>query len=774
MRSTSLPRLALAVFSSLAASATPTAQEEPGEEWPEPAFLDLHLDLSAPPHLTARARVTFDGVTARHVRFLLNEALAVTSATTPDGASLACKKTFHVGRRTYHGEGRTWRVDLGRDPDPAGERVTLDLAISGQGADRSARSDWRGMLLLAPDEMRMSEQTIFYPQVPLTFDGPGIARTPARVEVVVPEGLEVFVAGAPVEPRTTPPAGARAWAFDVEQPGTLAVVAGAYERSEREVDGLRLVSLLSAEHADRSDAWLTEAANAVRFFSRLYGPHGSPALGVVEMHCLKRSYNWAARGLLMFDTAVFRGGEVVTSTLAHEVAHLWWGQAVRAEGEGERFLTEGLAEYSAWRYLEETRGADAAAAAAREGRDSYLRTVHRTGEDPALARVHFGTPGYSDLAYRKGALVLRHAEHALGREAFDAGLARYVERHRDAPVGLEGFLAAVAGGVAEGRELLPWIHADGHAHVELATSEGAAAAEWTLGECPAGIPSCAPGAIAWEAVPGGATGTARFDAGRLRVPLPEGEVAAVLLDPRVTAPLAGAVVLSLRSASLVKSDPEEGAEAVPYLRRSITLELDRPLARLDRDAARALRARAHEAASEAGARAPWLDEPVLSADGRTIELGLKGPLEPDASYLVHLEGLVDRDGAPVSPVQLRFRTAPRAETERPRVVSTEPASGATDVPADLSEIRIRFSEPMRPGRGYPSDLIRTLEERGLRFPTGILGSSRWEEGGTVLVYDLDAPLEPGVTYVMPLRGSFLDLAANVLEDFDLTFAAGER
>ena len=739
--------------------------------WPRPAFLDLELDLSAPPRFVERARVTYAKVTTRRLRFLLNDALAVESARSGDGAELECKPLLSLGRERYHGEGRTWRVDLGREPEPGGEPLTLDLAIAGVGEDGSQERDWRGILLLAPDELRMSEQTVFYPQVPLSLDGPGKAASPARVEVLAPAELELFVAGAPIEPRAEGREGVRAWAFDVADPGTLDVVAGRYVRSERELDGLRLVALLFPEHAYQADAWLDEAARAVRHHGELFGAHRAEVLAVAEMRCRKGSYNWASRGLLMFDHKVF-GSAVPVEKIGHEVAHLWWGQTVHAEGPGERFLTEGLAEYSAWRYVEAVSGAAAAGALASEAREAYLRAVHESGQDPALARVDFATPGYSALAYGKGALVLRGLEQRLGRAPLDAGLARYAARHAGATAGLDDLSAALFEGAPEGWASAPWIRADGHAHVERASERDASGTlAWRLADCPAGIPICAPSAIPWRARPSGASGEARVVDGGFEVPSPEGPVA-VTLDPDVGLPLAGELSWARGGASLVRSDPADGDEGVGYLRGAIVLEFDRPLARLDRGGQRALTARIREAgASDPERSAPWIELPMVS--GSTLTLLLKGPLEPEEPYLLAVDGLLDAEGVPVAPAAVRFTTAAPEEREPPTVVSTEPASGARDVPRDLSEIRIRFSEPMRAGRGYSSALVTELEASGLRFPGALLGASRWAEKGTVLVYDLKGELEAGVTYIMPLRGAFRDLHGNPLEDFDLTFGARE-
>ncbi|HKB16668.1 MAG TPA: Ig-like domain-containing protein, partial [Planctomycetota bacterium] len=88
----------------------------------------------------------------------------------------------------------------------------------------------------------------------------------------------------------------------------------------------------------------------------------------------------------------------------------------------------------------------------------------------------------------------------------------------------------------------------------------------------------------------------------------------------------------------------------------------------------------------------------------------------------------------------------------------------------LKQIRLFFSEPMRPGRGYSGTEVAENEKKGLLFPLVGRAPSRWEDGGTVLVYELNGPLRSGAQYLLPLRDSFRDLAGNALVEFDLRFS----
>lgn len=759
------------------------------ERWPTIEHLEVELDLHAPPRFEARGTLRLSGVSARRIPLLLNRLLEVQSAALASGESLAVLPGYRLRGTDYHSEGRVVWVDLGSDFEPredGGEELELRLTWSGQGAGAETEQDWRGLLLLADEEFRMSDQTIFVPSVPSSADGPGKQRHTARVEVLLPADFEVFVPGEPVASRLPPPdaQGVRWHAFELRSPGLVNLVAGRKQRREQQVDGWRLVTLLG-RHPQLADELIQETARACSFFSERYGAVVNRVVGICEIDCLAgQSYNWAADGLLTFDWRAL-GGRLPSAKIAHEVAHLWFGQLVNAQGPGERFLTEGLAEYLSWRFVEQRDGAPAGAAAARQGRDRYLAAVHASGADPPLVEVGFGTPRYSALAYSKGALCLRAIETALRREVFDERLEGYVAAHRSESATLDDFVALLADTTDRDvqRAVVPWIFEPGHLHVALdarfvptagapdpSSAGGSLRGVVLVLDCPSQAPRTARDELPL---------VARFDGGELRARVRPGEAfelelptkpAVIQIDPDATLPLAVGPPLLLDGARLVASEPSEGRPDAAYLRDEIRMTFDRPLAPVTDLAG--LRGGLSAAASEADARPPHVRAARLEDEGRTLVLELSGPLLPDGPVLVNLEGLVtDQAGLPLFEGQLRFRTRVSDDRIAPRVLATQPAGGAA-VERGLDQLRITFSEPMKTSRGFRTSLVRELErERGWVFPEQ-LGESSWEDGGRVLVYRLDAPLEPGTTYALALRGThFRDLSNNPLEEHDFTWRA---
>ena len=745
------------------------------EGWPTIEHVDLELRLHRPPRFEAVATLTVSGVRAREIPFLLNRDLSVTSASLEGGTALRWDEGGPLPSR-YHREGRVVRVDLGRDPHPGGERLRIAIGFDGRGADGTGDQDWRGILLLSPDEFRMSEQSVFYPQVPSDLESPAVEPVRGVVRVRVPEDFEVFVPGVPRSAAATGSSEPRVWTFEVRTPSTLSLVAGRYRRLERRSGDTLLVALLKEEHADLGPGVLDEVERAHAFYAERFGAIDAAALGVCEIDCIQDSYNWAAPGLLVFDRAAFGSEGLPTETIGHEVAHLWWGGTVRPRGPGERFLTEGLAEYSSWRWLEAREGPESARRHAARERRRYLEAVHDAGADPAISAVRFGTKAYTALAYGKSALVLRGLEASVGRAPLDASLAEYRRRGAERGGDLGEFVEAVGSAGDGAREFLPWLLRDGHGHLaleEVREVEGRVRGVLAARPCPKGIPSVLPRRLPVRRL--SVNGETDLEVsleggGRFEIDAPDTSVA-LIVDPEVTLPIADPPVHVFHPARLVRSDPADGAQDVSYLLGQLRLEFDRPLATPGHRALEELRAAVVERASASGAAWPFLRGVDLEEEGRALVLRLYEPLAPGREILLDLDGiLLDARGLPVPDATLRFRTVASSDTDRPTVLRSDPPAGATDVDPHRTEIRIVFSEPMRPGRGYSSTEVSTNAKAGWRFPLEGRISSRWEKGGTVLVYELQSLLRPGARYLLPLRGMFRDLAGNALVDFELRFS----
>lgn len=766
-----LANLILGSATAMALAVRPLPCQQSGvvaEGWPRIESIDLSLDCTAPPRLRARARLALSGITTARVPLLLNRRLEIEAATGEGGRRFACTSERGL-RSTYHREGRPVLVDLGAVP-PDG-RATIQLDYSGKGYDGSEGQDWRGILLLADDELRMSEQTIFYPQVPLGLEGPGVQACPARVRARVPAKLEVFVPGTPVG-KAPAGEGVQEWRFELAEPGTLALLAVPAVRKEVERDGARVVTLLFEEHASLAEPF-AEAALAVldRYVAR-FGPAGGSTLGIVEFRGRGASYNWAQQGVVTFERGAL-SRDVPLATLAHEIAHLWWGQTVHGRGRGERFLTESLAEYSSWGFVAGARGTNEADELVRAARRTWLEAAHGNALDPALAEVEFATKGYSAMAYAKGPLVLLHAERVLGAAAMDRALRAYAAAGKEEGGTLAELLAALAA-ENEGEPLvLPWLDQGGHAHLALADvgydeKTGRLRGRVRARPCQHGVAELLP---PWVEV------DVRAPEHRQRVRVPLGTTGAFELD-FPAAPewvgldevgcgyVADQPAVRLGGAQLVGSEPAHGAIEVPLGALVMRLRFDRTLAPLPPDAARKVGRTVLDAARAAGRGHLSVRAASLADGGEVLVLALDDT-RPAQTYLVSLPStLEDARGIPLPDVRIEFTTRSAEELEPPRVVETSPAVGARDVPVDVKLIRAVFSTPMRASTGFKGYDVRAQQALGRLYPP--LEFGEWVDDRT-LEFRVKEPLAAGTAYALPFGERYVDRRGLACAPFVLHF-----
>lgn len=741
----------------------------PPSAWPRVVAYELDVDLTVPGRFGGSVRVTFEDVPEGPLHFLLNRSLTIERAAVDGRAAVVSHQHRMPGR--FHSEARVVEVTIA--PPPGEGPVRLDLDYQGEAAEGTRGSDWRGILFVGGEEARMCEQTVFYPQVPVDTEGPAIERAPFRLNVVAPAPWEVF---APLPPLVVEPdANGRRWRFAGERAQVLSILAGERQRRVVRVAGTEVITLLREEHAGLADAFARESGAALQHYAARFGPIDAGSLCVFEMCCRSdSSYNWTSDGVMAMDRHAL-GSEVPVKTLAHEVAHLWWGQAVSATGAGERFLIEGMAEFSAWTYLEDTGQSDLARGAISNAlRDVAERT--RAGESDALEQVGFDHEHYVDLAYGKGAVVLRLLRGQLLPGQFDRALGQLITHCEGRPVTRDDFLQALRETTGQAELRVPWLAGSGDLELELSgleATEGARVCQLTIRSTPATTlctldPRGTPvgvllGGAGWSSrhsvlLTGEETLVALGTGGRV--------VTYARLDPDGVWSRASRLrTVVLDGAKLVSRDPPGGGP-VPWGGQTIRLLFDRALAPVALETLRALQAGAGGADVD-GLSIHGVEQ---AEDGRTLELRTE-PWRPGRRYRVLLTSLVDPGGTPLAETTFEFETEASSDATSPRVIASVPASGAT-LPPGPTWISVTFDEVMQRGQGFPGSVVRANQRRGLEFPD-FADFGTWDESCRTITWHIPEPA-PGTTYCLPLVGGrFRDLSGNGAADFELTFTVAK-
>jgi hypothetical protein len=222
------------------------------------------------------------------------------------------------------------------------------------------------------------------------------------------------------------------------------------------------------------------AAQVLPIYGRLYGD-----LPVREAHLITVPATFPAAGMGLLGN-VFLAEYIFGDTysylleqgIAHEVAHSWWGNLAQGSPDERGFLSEAVAEYSAWRALGELHGDAARTSGMRMNAVWYM---YRTPAGQDVAPLSAGVeraPGYVFVTYHKGPMVLRAFEELAGAAAFTSGLKSIVDGQ--ASVARLVFEVQRAGGPDLSGEVEQWLRAAGFPRLTVTASVDGSAVKWTL------------------------------------------------------------------------------------------------------------------------------------------------------------------------------------------------------------------------------------------------------------------------------------------------------
>ncbi|HKO35992.1 MAG TPA: M1 family aminopeptidase [Pyrinomonadaceae bacterium] len=289
-----------------------------------------------------------------------------------------------------------------------------------------------------------------------------------QVTIDSPQGVSVFT---PVEAsNVTSKDGRTATTFSAESLRDFVVVAGSNMRAEqRVISGITIRSIYRNEHETAARRALNIAADAVNVYVRRIGPLPLRTISLVDAPLVATLSNAEFSGFAAIASAFYLDfdspsvssmpdiireqrasvEESLEWTVAHVVAHQWWGTAVGNDPSREPVLDEALANWSALLYYREVHGEKKAEVALEE----QLRGVYKLyrtfgGEDMEAnraAREYRNSFQYAAIVIGKGALLFEALRKMIGDEKFFAALAKYYAANRFEVAQMDDLRGAVVG-----------------------------------------------------------------------------------------------------------------------------------------------------------------------------------------------------------------------------------------------------------------------------------------------------------------------------------------
>lgn len=149
---------------------------------------------------------------------------------------------------------------------------------------------------------------------------------------------------------------------------------------------------------------------------------------------------YSAKGMIFIASRPFEEARDVTfSRLQREAAYQWWGLTVGLKSFDDAWLSQGLAEYSAFSLREtETNGAKLDSLR-RELLEKSLTFEQTASLLRAPANLDDQSSAYQYIMYGKGAFVFKLLRDTLGGQKFEQLLRTYLNQYRGKPASIDDF-----------------------------------------------------------------------------------------------------------------------------------------------------------------------------------------------------------------------------------------------------------------------------------------------------------------------------------------------
>jgi len=218
---------------------------------------------------------------------------------------------------------------------------------------------------------------------------------------------------------------------------------GDFERVSRKVDGVDIGIIVKRGDTGKAAFALDAAAHILPYYEDYFGvkyplpkldliggPGSSQFFGAME--------NWGAifyfeRDLEIDDklsTESDRRG--VYTTIAHEMAHQWFGDLVTMDWWDDLWLNEGFASWMEVKATDHFHPEWHVWLDSQDAKEGAMRVDARAGTHPIvqpILDVLQANQAFDTITYSKGQAVIRMLENYTGEDAFRAGVRNYIKAH---------------------------------------------------------------------------------------------------------------------------------------------------------------------------------------------------------------------------------------------------------------------------------------------------------------------------------------------------------
>ncbi|BFZ22405.1 hypothetical protein BsWGS_25444 [Bradybaena similaris] len=208
-------------------------------------------------------------------------------------------------------------------------------------------------------------------------------------------------------------------------------------------DGVEVRVFASEDKINMGHMALKAAVTVLEYYSSFFGtPYPLPKQDLIAIpnFAAGAMENWGLitfrESGLLFDQNVSTASsrESIVITVAHELAHQWFGNLVTMKWWNDLWLNEGFATF-----VETNIGTDRVDKTFRKGDSAVAYYLDVMSQDSLMSShpiaVTVSDPNeiesvFDKISYDKGSAIIRMLQHFMGEEPFRKGLSNYLQKHK--------------------------------------------------------------------------------------------------------------------------------------------------------------------------------------------------------------------------------------------------------------------------------------------------------------------------------------------------------
>jgi aminopeptidase N len=179
---------------------------------------------------------------------------------------------------------------------------------------------------------------------------------------------------------------------------------------------------------------------ALDFYTKKYGtPNGGKKLIVAQIDDDSLEY-YTSQGMIFMANRLFdESRDSVAERLQREAAMQWWGLTVGLKSFDDAWLSQGLAEYSAFSLRESTLTGAQLESLRRELLEKALTFEQTASLVRAPSSLDDQSTAYQYIMFAKGAMVYKLLRDTLGEQKFNQLIRAFIDRYRDKNASVDDF-----------------------------------------------------------------------------------------------------------------------------------------------------------------------------------------------------------------------------------------------------------------------------------------------------------------------------------------------